>query len=110
MKIALKYSSLLVGKALEYYLQDYLCDEKDAEFIVTDKIIETNLPIFLISKESGANLKVPFTKKMLFDELESFYINCVKNRDLDSSLDEFVKDIKKKERARLDKIIKSYNV
>lgn len=73
MKIALICDTLLLGKSLEMYLKDYLTSYKLCDFVVATQKTESKKPIFLIGDFEGAHLKIPFTKEILIQELESFY-------------------------------------
>ncbi len=106
MKIALRCDSLLLHKALKLYLKEYLVDEKDAKFIVSDKFIQTSLPLFLVSNESKSDLMTPFTKEMLFDALERFYYGITIEDDEHKQIKLIVDELNKAKSAKIDKIVK----
>jgi len=110
MKVYIDCNSLLIQKALEYYLKEYIVSKEEADFIVTDHNIESQKPIFLISKSDKGNLKNPFTKKMLFDALESFiYLHKESSKEMDE-LDGILENIKRKKERKLEKIISEYKI
>jgi len=109
MKIALKCKSVLISKALEFYLKEYLTEEDKAEIIVADHHLEGVENLFLISKDKDANLSVPFTKEMLLDALEEFdYKNRQKSKE-EIQMQKIVEEISQKQKKKIDKIIKSYS-
>lgn len=82
MKIALISNSLLLDRSLEMYLKDYLTSYKSCDFVVaTEKIEQTDKPVFLIGDYEDSNLKKPFTKEILLQKLESFYTKIQSNND-----------------------------
>ncbi|MBD5166107.1 hypothetical protein [Helicobacter sp.] len=72
MKIALICDSLLLDRSLEMYLKEHLTSYKLCDFVVATQMIESQKPVFLIGDFEGANLKIPFTREILFQELETF--------------------------------------
>lgn len=72
MKIALICDSLLLDRSLEMYLKEYLTSYKLCDFVVATQPMESQKPVFLIGDFEGANLKIPFTREILMQELESF--------------------------------------
>ncbi|WP_299546034.1 hypothetical protein [uncultured Helicobacter sp.] len=73
MKIALICDSLLLDRSLEMYLKEYLTSYKACDFVVATQPVESQKPVFLIGDMEGAHLKIPFTKELLLQELESFF-------------------------------------
>lgn len=73
MKIALICDSLLLDRSLEMYLKEYLTSYKLCDFVVATQPVESQKPIFLIGDFEGANLKIPFTRELLLQELDTFY-------------------------------------
>ncbi len=73
MKIALICDSLLLDRSLEMYLKEYLTSYKLCDFVVATQPTESQKPVFLIGDFENAQLKVPFTRELLLQELESFY-------------------------------------
>lgn len=87
MKIALICDSLLLDKSLEMYLKEYLTSYKLCDFVVATQPVETQKPVFLIGDGQGVHLKIPFTKELLFKELESFYQNLQYQNTKPSNID-----------------------
>ncbi len=73
MKIAVACKSILLQKSLELFLKNYISAYKYADFIISDREISVDKPLFLISKDEKANLKLPFTKSQLILEIKAFY-------------------------------------
>ena len=73
MKIALVCDSLLLNKSLEMYLKPHLTNYKLCDFVVATQPIESNKPVFFIGNAENAHLKIPFTKEILLQKLESFF-------------------------------------
>lgn len=79
MKIALISNSLLLDRSLEIYLKDYITSYKQCDFVVsTEKIEQSDKPVFLIGDYEDSNLKKPFTKEILLERLESFFLKLQK--------------------------------
>jgi len=72
MKIAIVCQSLLLSRALKIFLGDMIVPYKQCDFVMSDKKIELDKPIFYVSPQEG-NLLVPFSKASLFIELDKFY-------------------------------------
>jgi len=72
MKIALVCQSLLLSRALKSFLDDKIVPYKQCDFVISDKKIELDKPIFYISSHEG-NLIIPFAKSSLLIELDKFY-------------------------------------
>ncbi|WP_297577929.1 hypothetical protein [Helicobacter sp. UBA3407] len=72
MKIALICDSLLLDRSLEMYLKEYLTSYKLCDFVVATQLVESQKPVFLIGDFEEANLKIPFTREILLQELEAF--------------------------------------
>lgn len=72
MKIALICDSLLLDRSLEMYLREHLTSYKLCDFVVATQPVESQKPVFLIGDFQRANLKIPFTREILLQELESF--------------------------------------
>jgi len=109
MKVYIDCNSLLIQKALEYYLDIYIVNEDEADFIITDHKRDSKKPIFMITKSDKGNLKNPFTKKMLFDALESFRYEYKQDSNDQNELDFILKSLKKRKDKKLDKIISEYD-
>lgn len=87
MKIALICDSLLLDKSLEMYLKEYLTSYKLCDFVVATQPVDTQKPVFLIGDRGEVHLKIPFTKELLFKELESFYQNLDNHNPKPPSID-----------------------
>ncbi len=72
MKIAIVCQSLLLSRALKRFLGDMIVPYKQCDFVISDKKIELDKPIFYVSSAEG-NLVIPFSKSSLFIELDKFY-------------------------------------
>ncbi|MCH9814184.1 MAG: hypothetical protein K0U47_09625 [Epsilonproteobacteria bacterium] len=73
MKIALICDSLLLQQTLQRYLKCYIVTKEDAELMISDRLIRSNKPVFLIGHTAKADLVIPFTKEHLLDTLHTFY-------------------------------------
>lgn len=81
MKISLVCQSLLLSKALKSFLGDEVVSYKQCDFVISDKKIELDKPIFYISSTEG-ELLIPFSKSSLMIELDKFYQKMlIKERD-----------------------------
>lgn len=72
MKIALVCQSLLLSRALKSFLGEMIVPYKQCDFVISDKKIELDKPIFYVSTTEG-NLIIPFSKSSLFIELDKFF-------------------------------------
>lgn len=72
MKISLVCQSLLLSRALQSFLGEKVVSYKQCDFVISDKKIELDKPIFYISSTEG-ELIIPFSKSSLMLELEKFY-------------------------------------
>ena len=93
MKIALICDSLLLDRSLEMYLKEYLTSYKLCDFVVATQPVESQKPVFLIGDFEGANLKIPFTRELLLQELDSFY-QALKGGRLSDDMAQEMRDIK----------------
>ena len=93
MKIALICDSLLLDRSLEMYLKEYLTSYKLCDFVVATQPVESQKPVFLIGDFEGANLKIPFTRELLLQELDTFYQSLNGGRLSDDMAQE-MRDIK----------------
>jgi hypothetical protein len=92
MKIALACNSLLLTKTLEIFLKKNLTSYKKCDFVISDKNIEMEKPLFVISGEK-ADLQVPFSESSLMIELDRFYAKLTSKK---SPKDEKIETIKEK--------------
>ena len=72
MKIALVCQSLLLSRALKSFLGESVVAYKQCDFVISDKKIELDKPVFYISSHEG-NLMIPFSKSSLLLELDKFF-------------------------------------
>ena len=71
MKIALQCQDLILERALQLFLKEYLSQKKDCDFIIVDEKISFNKPQFIISKYPS-QLQLPFSKEELLSALNEF--------------------------------------
>lgn len=93
MKIALICDSLLLDRSLEMHLKEYLTSYKLCDFVVATQPVESQKPVFLIGDFEGANLKIPFTRELLLQELDTFY-QSLKGGRLSDDMAQEMRDIK----------------
>lgn len=72
MKISFECECILLQKTLLLFCKNEAAHHKDCDFIVSDKHIDTQKPLFLIGDDSPY-LSVPFNKQTLLNTLEEFY-------------------------------------
>lgn len=112
MKIALACQSILLEKSLEIFLKNHITPYKQCDFVISDKEIEIDKPLFYISHDSG-NLNIPFSKSALMLALDKFYENLytdeVKVEKIDiKELEEKIELLTDNFRKDLIKTIKEY--
>ncbi len=115
MKIALVCQSLLLARALKSFLKDNIVPYKQCDFVISDKKIELDKPIFFISTNKDANLSMPFSKTSLLLSTETFYQQIVAPepsacRDLPERdvLEEKIASLTEKFRQELIQTLRSY--
>lgn len=72
MKIAIVCQSLLLSKALKTFLAEMIVSYKQCDFVISDKKIELDKPVFYLSSAEG-NILIPFSKSTLLIELDKFH-------------------------------------
>ncbi len=72
MKIALVCQSLLLSRSLKSFLKENIVVYKQCDFVISDKKIELDKPIFYISHTQNGHLQIPFSKASLCLALEAF--------------------------------------
>jgi hypothetical protein len=72
MKIALACQSILLEKTLKIFLSSYLCSYNHCDFVISDRKIEIEKPLFYISSDES-DLNLPFSKGALIMALEKFH-------------------------------------
>jgi len=111
MKIALACNSLLLTKSLEIFLKKNLTSYKKCDFVISDKNIEIDKPLFIVSGETS-NLQIPFSESSLMIELDKFYTSLIsednskhENKD---DMQEKIDFLTKKFRDDLIEVISGY--
>lgn len=117
MKIALVCQSLLLSRALKSFLGEMVVPYKQCDFVISDKKIELDKPIFYISSNEG-NLVIPFSKSSLLIELDKFFQHLVlrqgsmddmmPNTKSTHTLEEKITALTEKFRAELIQTIRGY--
>lgn len=69
MKISFECECCMLQKTLLLFCQDFVASHKECDFVVSDRRITTQKPLFLV----GLHILEPFDKKTLFSALEEFY-------------------------------------
>lgn len=107
MKISFECDCILLQKTLLLFCFGYASSNKDCDFVVSDRKIDTKKPLFLIG-DKNTHLSLPFTKNTLISTLWEFYsaiqLQNVKTepkfhtndefeKELDALLDKFKKDL-----------------
>lgn len=72
MKVAIICQSLLLSRALKSFLGERVVPYKQCDFVISDKKIELDKPIFFLNNEEG-ELSIPFSKATLLLGLERYY-------------------------------------
>lgn len=88
MKIALACQSILLEKSLEIFLKDYIVAYKQCDFVISDKDIEMDKPLFRIGNKNS-DLITPFSKSTLMLKVENFYdaLHEQKDKKIDLNID-----------------------
>jgi hypothetical protein len=73
LKIAIVCDSPLLKKCLEVFLKEHLSSYSACNFVISDKKIDSEKPVFVISDEKGANLRKPFSKTKLLKALDEYF-------------------------------------
>ncbi|MCZ6172198.1 hypothetical protein [Campylobacter ureolyticus] len=106
MKIAINCECLIMQKTLEIFLKDYLVDEEEADFIVSDINKKSNKRVFYIGDDSPY-LTLPFSKKDLLYALEEFDF-IVKDSNLKENLEDKIALLCDEFKLKLIKTIREY--
>lgn len=72
MKVAIICQSLLLSRALKSFLGEKVVTYKQCDFVISDKKIELDKPIFFLNSKEG-ELSLPFSKASLLLGLERYY-------------------------------------
>lgn len=70
--------STLLQKSLEYYLDEFLTPYAEADFVISDIVLQIAKPICLLNQSEESNIKKPFTPVSLFKDLQNFYHTQIK--------------------------------
>jgi hypothetical protein len=73
LKVAVVCDSPLLKRCLEIFLKKYLSSYAAADFVISDKKIDSEKPIFVISDQKGSHLNKPFSKTRLLKALSEYY-------------------------------------
>lgn len=106
MKIAVNCECLIMQKTLEIFLKDYLADEEEADFIVSDINKKSNKRVFYIGDDSPY-LTLPFSKKDLLYALEEFDF-IVKDNNLKENLEDKISLLVDEFKSKLIKLVKEH--
>lgn len=96
MKIAIMCESPLLQKALQSFLKKYLTTTKNCDFIISDRKIDSNKPICLISQAQDAHIKKPFTRAQLILGVERFFKESQQNKEQITKPTEIDSELEKK--------------
>lgn len=108
MKINLLIKSPLLNKTLESYLQDYLANFDECDFVVVDEANDSlNKPVCLIDFSEDADILRPFYKDSLMRDLARFNAKLKEIERIDMSKFDNVLDLS--ELSRLRESIDSIN-
>ena len=106
MKIMVNCECLIMQKTLEIFLKDYLADEEEADFIVSDINKKSNKRVFYIGDDSPY-LTLPFSKKDFLYALEEFDF-IVKDSNLKENLEDKIALLCDEFKLKLIKTIREY--
>ncbi len=73
MKVAIVCDSPLLKKCLEVFLKDYLSSYSACDFVISDKAIDSEKPVFVVGDDKGSNLRKPFSKSKLIKSVGEYY-------------------------------------
>lgn len=102
MKISIECKSFLLSETLKLYLREFIVDDiKDSDFLISDREIESEKPLFLISNRENSSLRVGFSKSSLIENLNNFHSKIEKKSTLttqskvnnEEKLDKLAKDL-----------------
>ncbi len=106
MKIAVKCKSLVLDNTLKLFLDAFICDENECDFIISDFDFSTNKPLFLVDTPNS-HLKTPFSKDQLVKTLECFY-GVPENLHVKENLEKQIDNLTKEFTQKLIKTIREY--
>lgn len=73
LKIAIVCDSPLLKKCLEVFLKEKLASYSSCDFVISDKDIDSEKPVFIIGDDKGVNLRKPFSKSKLLKSVDEYY-------------------------------------
>lgn len=73
MKVAIICDSPLLKKCLEVFLKEHLSPYSACDFVISDKAIESEKPVFVIGDDKGSNLRKPFSKSKLIKAASEYH-------------------------------------
>ncbi len=106
MKIAIKCKGLVLESTLKLFLDDFVCDESECDFIISDFDFSSSKPLFLVDT-TNSHLKTPFSKEQLLRALEEFYAD-EKNLHVEKNLEKQIDSLTKEFTCKLIKTIRDY--
>lgn len=115
MKIALECKDLILQRALELFLKQYLTKKADCDFLVCDEKLDFNKPQFIICEYSPF-LSVPFSKEELFKALSEFYqalenlskqAAALQRKELENKIQELTQAFRKEYQQAIDEAVQS---
>lgn len=80
MKVAVICDSPLLKKCLEVFLKEHLSSYSACDFVISDKAIDSEKPVFVISDEKSSNLRKPFSKSKLIKAVAEYHKKLRKPR------------------------------
>lgn len=92
MKISIDCECLLLRESLKLFLEEFQTPIKDCDFVVCDRFINSNKPIFTIG-DKKTELSVPFTKEKLISALKEFNSKIIVEKCLKKPEDNIEKKI-----------------
>jgi len=80
LKVAVVCDSPLLKKCLEVFLKEKLSSYTACDFVISDKTIDSEKPVFVINDTKNSNLKKPFSKTKLLKSVDEYFIKLKKPR------------------------------
>lgn len=101
MKVAVVCDSPLLKRCLEVFLKKHLSSYAASDFVISDKKIDSEKPVFVISDQKGSNLNKPFSKTRLLKALNEYFkkikpprnIITVASKSVESELETKIKKL-----------------
>lgn len=109
MKVAVECECIVMQKALEIFLKDFLVEHEKADFIVSDTKKNGDKSVFMISDDS-AYMNLPFSKEKLILALEEygFMLEYKKDEELNGSIEDKISNLCDNFKINLINIIKEH--